>query len=1182
MYRGHKSYKINVLVDSGSDRSYFPQSVLDTLQIDISSCSHAEWYNVNTFLGSGFKELKQIMLDVELTPGNKYPLPILIDDEFDISYKYKHLSSVLNNFKKLNFKLAAEFKGNNEIKIQGLIGVDLIQFIKDMYVVKCMNGIAWKFPQGMAPVGNVQHFLYRNQLTPVEDIKEILNYKTTVKQHSECKVKHVNFVMHPKHSYYDPLSEIFHECDVERNIEKMFSCKSLGIKEDLEIDNDYDKAKIKEFEESIEFKDGAYHIKLPWHEEKIKTVPSNHAVALSVLDRVVKKLDKQNLLDDYNKVFKEQEKKGIIERINVKPEEFNDYVWIPHRPIIKVDAQTTTKIRPVLNCSLKTNGQCSLNEAAYPGVNLMGDLLELLLKFRTNENVLLADIRKAFLMIKLSKMEDRNKFCLFMKEGDNLICYRYKTIIFGYNASPFILNYVIKHHANKFPNDNCTEMLKNNFYVDNLIKTGNSVSELKELYKEAYSRMQKGNFDLRSWNTNNDELKNLMIEDKNFVEHGCQLEKVLGYKYSTENDTIQISNTQINPEASCKREVLSQVSKVFDPISLCLPVTVRGKAILRKIWNNGYDWDDKLSSEIQKEWSELAHDLALLNTVEFPRSVINEDKPSELNVFCDASKQNYGFAVYNVQNGKSCLAFAKAKVAPKKTKTLPTLELLSVFLALKCLPTVLKAYSKSKISKITIAVDAQVVLSWLLSENIDDVKTKNLFVRNRLKDISVMLKELGEKYGIPMNFQYINTQQNPADLITRGLTMEKFRENFNFWIAGPEWLSKSPVVWPPSDLNCLNSKSKRFVQSMHATINPCSSTDLVKPIVAFDKFSNLNKLINVTSKVFKAIYILSKGKFGEPDHEKGARIHLLKAMQQQQFAEEQAYLQAPNDHKVPNLVNNLQLFIDKKGLIRSQGRIGKSTTYEYEILNPILLAKGHPLTNLIIKDCHNRCKHLGIQSTLNKVRLSGFWIPKARQAVKTNLSQCILCKKFNNLAFKYPKVTNLPKHRVNLVKPYLHTGIDYTGHVWVQTDSGVSKMYMLVFTCLNIRAVHIELIPDMSTHAFILAFIRFTNIYGIPSHIYSDNAKSFVAGCNLIDEVFATSEYKDKFELYNIKHIRIPLYSAWVGSVWERMIRTIKSCMYKVIGRSRIKYFDLLTVLSDIQHAINSRPLLTGVHRIQI
>ena len=133
-------------------------------------------------------------------------------------------------------------------------------------------------------------------------------------------------------------------------------------------------------------------------------------------------------------------------------------------------------------------------------------------------------------------------------------------------------------------------------------------------------------------------------------------------------------------------------------------------------------------------------------------------------------------------------------------------------------------------------------------------------------------------------------------------------------------------------------------------------------------------------------------------------------------------------------------------------------------------------------------------------------------------------------------------------------------------------MYQFIFTCINIRAIHVELIKDMSTQSFILALIWFTNIYGILSHFYSDNAKSFITGCNLIEEVLASSEFNEHFQVYNIKHVGIPLYAAWVGCTWERMIRTIKSCLYKTIGRFRINYFHL-KVIYDIQNAINSRPL---------
>ena len=99
-------------------------------------------------------------------------------------------------------------------------------------------------------------------------------------------------------------------------------------------------------------------------------------------------------------------------------------------------------------------------------------------------------------------------------------------------------------------------------------------------------------------------------------------------------------------------------------------------------------------------------------------------------------------------------------------------------------------------------------------------------------------------------------------------------------------------------------------------------------------------------------------------------------------------------------------------------------------------------------------------------------------------------------------MTNLPKHRVNLIRPYLNTGIDFTGHIYVKEGGTEKRFYMLVFTCLNIRACHIELVPDMNADQFILAFIRFVNEYGVPANVYSDNGRSFISGLNIIKDFF--------------------------------------------------------------------------------
>ena len=125
----------------------------------------------------------------------------------------------------------------------------------------------------------------------------------------------------------------------------------------------------------------------------------------------------------------------------------------------------------------------------------------------------------------------------------------------------------------------------------------------------------------------------------------------------------------------------------------------------------------------------------------------------------------------------------------------------------------------------------------------------------------------------------------------------------------------------------------------------------------------------------------------------------------------------------------MDLFIDKNGLLRYRLRVDKVANFSYEVKNPILLAKKHPLTKLIIQNCHARVKHLGVRATLSKVRMEGYRIPQPRQSVKNAISSCEVCQRFNSLSFKYPKLTNLPKHRVNLVKAYEHMESTMGGHL---------------------------------------------------------------------------------------------------------------------------------------------------------
>ena len=210
-----------------------------------------------------------------------------------------------------------------------------------------------------------------------------------------------------------------------------------------------------------------------------------------------------------------------------------------------------------------------------------------------------SDIKQAFLQIRLARETDKNHFCFFMRDGDRLVNYRYKTIIFGFNASPFILNYVLKYHAEKYADDEFFKILKENLYVDNMLVTSNNLNFLKEVYIETQKRLEEGGFSLRSWNSNSrpKELQSIMTNQGNIASHGNSYEKVLGMKYMLEFDSLQGGELQLDASANTKHAALAQIAKVFDPLGLYLPVSNKGKFLMRELWANKLEWDDVIPEE---------------------------------------------------------------------------------------------------------------------------------------------------------------------------------------------------------------------------------------------------------------------------------------------------------------------------------------------------------------------------------------------------------------------------------------------------------------------------------------------------------------------------------------------------------------------------------------------------------
>ena len=262
---------------------------------------------------------------------------------------------------------------------------------------------------------------------------------------------------------------------------------------------------------------------------------------------------------------------------------------------------------------------------------------------------------------------------------------------------------------------------------------------------------------------------------------------------------------------------------------------------------------------------------------------------------------------------------------------------------------------------------------------------------------------------------------------------------------------------------------------------------------------------------------------------------------------------------------NLNIYEDNTGILRLKSRFGESQLSSDE-RNPILLDETSWLTTLVIRKAHEEVLHFGIETTLAKIR-EKFWIVRGRKTTKNVLRKCVICKRFQGKTMKPTKETNLPEFRVNfMTHAFATTGLDYAGPLFVK-NKGLpsSKVYILLFTCASSRAIHLELTPDMKSQAFIRGFKRFTSRRGTPNEIINDNFKTF-----------KSVEVKSFMLNSNIRQRYILPASPWWGGFYERLVRSVKTSLRKILKRSSVTFEELQTILCEIEYTINSRPLCYG------
>lgn len=250
--------------------------------------------------------------------------------------------------------------------------------------------------------------------------------------------------------------------------------------------------------------EGRYEVMLPWKDGH-PPLPTNFSLAKRRMEQTAKKLKDCGKYEAYDLVFHEWLEEKIIEIVE-DDEKMSGKHYLPHRPVFK-EGSATTKIRPVFDASAKERGCPSLNDCLEKGPNLLELIPNLLIKFRKEKIGVTSDIRKAFLQVSVNE-EERDFLRFVWKNADGIerIC-RHRRVVFGVNASPFLLGATIQFHLKKclqqceqkdYPYSESTiTKLEQGFYVDNCVTSVSDENSLNMFIAEATSLMAEAGFELR-------------------------------------------------------------------------------------------------------------------------------------------------------------------------------------------------------------------------------------------------------------------------------------------------------------------------------------------------------------------------------------------------------------------------------------------------------------------------------------------------------------------------------------------------------------------------------------------------------------------------------------------------------------------------------------------------------------
>lgn len=894
-------------------------------------------------------------------------------------------------------------------------------------------------------------------------------------------------------------------------------------------------------------------------------LPNNRSQVLKraiVLDTSLKRnpTKKQHAIDFMSKVF------ANLHAEPAPPLEADEECW--YLPIFSVyHPHKPNKVRMVFDSSAKFR-DVSLNSVLFSGPDLTNSLLGVLMRFRLERVAVTADIEQMFHCFEVS-LKHRN-YLRFLWYTDNdpgkeLSEFRMCVHVFGNSPSPAVATYGMRRaalDAETSLGSDISSFVERNFYVDDgLTSLPTSTEAIDLLQRTQKALWTYGNLRLHKIASNDETvMRSFSSEDlaKDLVNldlgsETLPLQRSLGLYWNLENDcfTYRIS---LNEKPYTRRGVLSCVNSLYDPLGFIAPVTIQGKLLLRAMMADSSEWDEPLPIQYLDRWIQWQESLLHLENCIVPRQYLSGgpgEGQKRVVVFTDASENAIAAVAYlcgEDSNGMFHIGFVlgKAKVAPKQAVSIPRLELCAAVLGVE-IAEIIKDQLDISREQFQFFTDSKVVLGYIHNQK----RRFFTYVSNRVQRI--------RRFSSIVNWNYVPTEHNPADCGTKQVSASKTGEDP--WLQGPrEWLCSRDINMDiKNTFDLVDSASDKEIRP-EIIANKLAVNKSSIGTHRFSRFSEWNSLISAFQCLRRACLIRK----GRTDTERlednlqllqSTELFVIRQVQQEVYCREIDSLRNGKPIPKDSKILSLDPILDEHEILCVGGRL-KRANFKLGEKNPILIPGDHHIAKLLVQHHHMLIRHQGRHFTEGAVRSSGYWITGCKRLVYSIISKCVKCRRLRGSVMSQ-KMADLPVERLTPCPPFTYVGVDCFGPWNVVTrrtrgGSSDSKRWAVLFSCLSCRAVHIELIEEMSTSSFINALRRFYAIRGRVKEFYSDRGTNFVGAVHELDIPCVNVENPTVMEVLSdngtIWKFNTP-HSSHMGGAWERLIGVFRRILDSYLVR---------------------------------